>query len=99
MASLLIFFRKIVEVVISVSELLILGDFNFHIDDKSDIHTKQFMDTIESLNCKQLVTQAMHVYGHILNLVIVRDDLENHFLTICVSLITRYLIIQLSVFP
>ena len=35
------------------------------------------MDIIESFNCKQLVTQATHVYGHISDLVIVRDDLED----------------------
>ena len=74
------------EVVISTSEFLLLGDFNFHIDDKDDIHTKQFMDTIESFNCKQLVTQAMHVCGHILYLVIVRDDLEDSYLNdLCVA--------------
>ena len=78
------------EVVISTSEFLILGDFNFHIDDKNDIHTKQFMDIIESFNCKQLVTQATHVYGHILDLVIVRDDLEDSFLNdLCVNQLCR----------
>ena len=49
------------EVVVSSSEFLLLGDFNFHIHDVSDIHAKQFMDIIESFNCKQLVTQATHV--------------------------------------
>ena len=32
------------EVVVSTSEFLLLGDFNFHIDDTSDIHAKQFMN-------------------------------------------------------
>ena len=64
------------QVVISTSEFLLLGDFNFHIDDQDDIHTKQFIDIIESFNCKQMVTRATHVCGHIIDLVIVRDDPE-----------------------
>ncbi len=73
------------DVVISTFDFLILRDFNFHIDDKDDIHTKQFMDIIEWFNCKQLVTHATHVYRPILDLVIVRDDLEDSFLNdLCV---------------
>ena len=87
------------EVVVSTSQFLLLGDFNFHIDDTSDIHAKQFMDIIESFNCKQLVTQVTHVYGHILDLVIVRDDLEDAFLTdLCVvdHAISDHLVISFS---
>ena len=78
-----------------ISEFLLLGDFNFHIDDQDDIHTKQFIDIIESFNCQQMVTQARHECGHIIDLVIMRDDLEVSFpYDLCVVDLIQYLIIQ-----
>ena len=87
------------EVLVSTSEFLLLGDFKFYIDDTSNIHAKQFMDIIESFNCKQLVTQATHVYEYVLDLVIGCDGLEDAFLTdMCVvgHAISDHLVISFS---
>ena len=71
------------EIVLSPSEFLLLGDFNFRIDDQNDIQAKQFLDLIES--CKQLVNQATHIRGHLLDLVLVRSDIDYSFLSdLCV---------------
>ena len=48
------------EVAVSPSEILLVGDLNFHIDDQNDVCAKRFIDLIESFNFKQLVNQPTH---------------------------------------
>ena len=69
------------EVVVSPSEILLVGDFNFHIDDQHDVCAKRFIDLIESFNFKQLVNQPTHQCGHTLDLVMVRSDVDDPFLS------------------
>jgi len=54
--------------------LLILGDFNIHWDCQRNAYTKQLTDFLTSANLKQHVQERTHRYGHILDLVISRDD-------------------------
>ena len=54
--------------------LLLLGDFNYHVDDASDKMVKSFMELTQSANLIQHVKQATHDHGHILDLVLTRED-------------------------
>lgn len=40
------------------SSQLIVWDFNFHIDDDKNWHTRQFLDILESHNLKQWITES-----------------------------------------
>ena len=54
--------------------LIIAGDFNFHVDNKGDGPSKNFMNILESFNLCQHVNEKTHRAGHILDLVITRND-------------------------
>ena len=53
------------EVVVCSEELLIIGDFNFHMDDMADRYAAQFGSLLELLNLKQHVAVPTHRSGHI----------------------------------
>lgn len=63
------------EVVVCPEELLIIGDFNFHMD-TADRDAAQFGSLLELFNLKQHVTVPTHTSGHILDLVLSRKDAE-----------------------
>jgi hypothetical protein len=54
--------------------LIIAGDFNIHVNDKSDSTARDFISLIESFNLQQRVQQATHSAGLALDLVISRCD-------------------------
>ena len=64
------------EVVVCSEELLIIGDFNFHMDDMADRYAAQFGSLLELLNLKQHVAVPTHGSGHILDLIISRKDVD-----------------------
>jgi len=72
------FFREFSEFVDTLAtnngHLLILGDFNIHWDSHSNADTKNLSDILQSANLTQHVTERTHKHGHILDLVISRDD-------------------------
>ena len=51
-------------------ELIIVGDFNFHVEDFDNKSSKDFIETIDSYNLQQLVTGKTHTQGGTLDLVI-----------------------------
>ena len=55
------------------SDLLISGDFNIHMD-SSCTNTRDFCDLVTSFNLKQHVCEPTHNRGHILDLLITRQD-------------------------
>ena len=57
-------------IILSKDHLLILGDFNIHMDVSIDAYTVQFMDLLESLGLEQHVRGPNHTHGHTLDLVI-----------------------------
>ena len=66
-------FASLLELVIlSPGRLIILGDFNIHIDDDQNLHRKLFLDTLDSFNLEQHVRESTHKSGHTLDLVITR---------------------------
>ena len=57
---------------ISNGKLLVIGDFNYHVDQLSNRDAAKFLDTIEASNLTQHVQQPTHIHGHTLDLVITR---------------------------
>jgi hypothetical protein len=55
-------------VILSKEHLLVLGDFNIHLDISDDADAIKFLDLLESL--EQHVTKSTHIHGHTLDLVI-----------------------------
>ena len=64
------------EVVVCSEELLIIGDFNFHMEDSADRYAAQFGSLLDLFNLKQHVTVPTHRSVHILDLVMSRKDAE-----------------------
>ena len=56
------------------SSLLITGDFNLHVHNNVDKSSQDFLALIDSFNLKQHVCSPTHTAGHILDLLITRDD-------------------------
>ena len=63
-----IFLEKLVP---TTQPLIILGDFNFHLDIATDYHAMKFLDTF---NLIQFIKAPTHKDGHILDLVISRSN-------------------------
>ena len=70
-------FSSLLEEVIGCSEeLLIIGDFNFQLDDTADRYAPQFGSLLELFNLKQHVAVPTHRSGHILYLVKSKKDAQ-----------------------
>lgn len=55
-------------------QILIAGDFNFHIDNIDNTDARNFLDFLESATMTQHVTGSTHSKGHTLDLIITRCD-------------------------
>ena len=69
---------------IMTGEMLLVGDFNFHIEDPTDTNAVKFMHLIESFDLKQHVLEPTHYKGHMLDLVITRSS-DEIVGTVCLS--------------
>ena len=58
------------------NQLIIVGDFNFHLDSIYDINTVRLQCILDSFNLKQHVKEPTHASGHILDLIITRASDE-----------------------
>lgn len=58
----------------SPGQPLIMGDFNFHVDDKDDHRATQFLDILDSFGIRQYVSNPTHRNGHTLDLVMSRSS-------------------------
>ena len=54
--------------------LIIVGDFNIHMDEPHSPDTKSFMEILDTFGWQQLVCEATHTSGHILDLCITSDS-------------------------
>ena len=54
-------------------KLVILGDFNVHVDSRDDAEASQFSDLLDAFGLKQHVSGSTHVRRHTLDLVISRE--------------------------
>ena len=68
-------------IIVSPGQLLIAGDFNFHLDNPNDPLTKQFVDLLASFDLKQYISGSTHASGHTLDLIITRseENIVNHY--------------------
>ena len=55
------------------ANLLIVGDFNLHIDNGANRNVANFIDILSEIDLKQLCLEKTHIKGHILYLVITRE--------------------------
>ena len=62
------------ELATASGELLIVGDFNLHVDSSRDVNALHFCDLIASFDLKQWVTTPTRTSGHILDLIITRNQ-------------------------
>lgn len=67
-------FSAILETVsVTRDRLVILGDFNFHIESKSDRAALAFIGLMDSFGFNQNVNASTHIKGHTLDLILSRD--------------------------
>ncbi|XP_059910918.1 uncharacterized protein LOC132459992 [Gadus macrocephalus] len=52
--------------------ILLIGDFNIHVNNPSDALTRAFLSTTDTLGFKQLVQHPTHIGGNTLDLVLTR---------------------------
>ncbi len=57
----------------SPSDLMIMGDFNVHLDSQDDHYSAAFSSILEAFDLKQHISSPTHSSGHILDLLITRD--------------------------
>ena len=57
---------------IPAENVLVVGDFNFHMDKPNDPDTWRFVQLYNPLGFDQFVTEPTHVKGHILDIVLCR---------------------------
>ena len=57
----------------NIQPLIIAGDFNFHLDDSTNLNAIKFIDLLDSTGLVQNVKGATHNKGHTLDLVITRQ--------------------------
>ena len=73
-------FASLPEQLVPISgNLLIAGDFNFHLDDSNNTNATKIHNLLESFNLKQRVATPTHSRRHTLDLIITRSegDLED----------------------
>ena len=61
-------------IVTTKSEIIITGDFNFHVDLPDDNDARRFLELLDGFCLKQHVTFPTHKYGHTLDLLIFRNN-------------------------
>ncbi|KAI2646730.1 RNA-directed DNA polymerase from mobile element jockey [Labeo rohita] len=89
------------ELLVNFDKVLIVGDFNIHVDNTNDALGLAFTDLINSFGVKQNVTGPTHRFNHALDLIISHgidltdidivpqsDDVSDHFLVSCKLRIT-----------
>ena len=59
---------------LDMHDVIITGDLNFHLDIPIQLDVRRFSATLCDRGMKQLVNKATHSKGHILDVVIVRDN-------------------------
>ena len=72
------FLDKIIEILTSLiskyNNLIILGDFNMHIDDITNLENLIFNDTMEALGLSQHVRMPTHEQGNISDLTYIENN-------------------------
>ena len=68
-------FASLLEITsLCASHLVLVGDFNLHVDDFTSREATEFIELLQSYNLRQHVSGSTHHCGHTLDLVISRSD-------------------------
>src|SRR2546425_7877856 len=62
------------DLISSLSELIITGDFNLHVDDPNSSFGSSFLSLLDIFGLSQLVPFPTHTAGHTLDLLIIRSS-------------------------
>ena len=65
------------ELLLAQSDFVLVGDFNFHMEENSDSNAKRFRGLISSSGLTQHVKEVTHDRGHLLDLVITQSDSQD----------------------
>ncbi len=60
--------------IMTTNEMIILGDFNFHLDVSNDIDTRRFTESLDVFSLRQHIIEPTHYLGHILDVIITRHE-------------------------
>ncbi len=84
------------ELVLAADKVLIVGDFNIHVDNEKDALVSAFMDILNSIRVRQHVSGPTHCQNHTLDLILSHgidinevevlqqsDDISYHYLVLC----------------
>ncbi len=84
------------ELVLAADRVLIVGDFNIHVDNEKDALGSAFIDILNSIGVRQHVSGPTHSRKHTLDLILShgidvngveilqqRDDISDHYLVLC----------------
>ncbi|KAF7643041.1 hypothetical protein LDENG_00246040 [Lucifuga dentata] len=66
---------------VKYDRVILLGDFNLHVNDCSDSRTAEFMDLVTSLDFTQHVNNSTHNRGNTLDLIFTKG-MDVHVLSI-----------------
>lgn len=83
--------------------VIIVGDFNIHVDDSTNSTTKEFLSIMDSFNFVQHVAGPTHTAGHTLDLVFTYGvsldhlNLNELFLATISQSLLLYLLIQSTI--
>ena len=77
-------------------ELIVVGDFNIHVNKSSDQFVKRFIDIFECHGCIQYITESTHQHGNILDLVLSNTDLVSEVSVHDIAISDHYFI-QLNI--
>ena len=64
------------ELVITPGRSIIMGDINFHLDDRSDCNASRFCASIKSTGLIMHVREPTHRKGHTLDVLLTRENDE-----------------------
>uniref|UniRef100_A0A8C2GGG5 Reverse transcriptase domain-containing protein n=1 Tax=Cyprinus carpio TaxID=7962 RepID=A0A8C2GGG5_CYPCA len=84
------------ELVLPADKVLIVGDFNIHVDNEKDALGSAFIDILNSIGVRQHVSGPTHCRNHTLDLILSHgidvdgveimqpsDDISDHYLVLC----------------
>jgi len=78
-------------------ELLINGDFNYHLNNTSNVDTQQFISLLESCNIKQHISDPTHLLGNTIDLLLTRSsDCGLHNIRVTDQLISDHFVVHFS---
>jgi hypothetical protein len=78
------------------SEVIMLGDFNIHVDDTDDPNVQRFLHLLDAFGLLQHVTGSTHVHGHTLDLVITRPSLAFNSITVDAPVISDHALVTFN---